>query len=159
MEGHKTHWRASAVALFLPGLIIAAGYGLLYFGLSASGRGGGVLARISLIVLLVGVPLILAHAGLRLSTISLVLKGAHLEAHPGIPAGDPVQVAYRDIRAVSVKRGLSGRLTGAGSLVISTARKKPVVLSGLQDPDSALASVRERVAGSVREAKAAAETV
>ena len=37
-------WRASALALFLPGLVVAGGYAALWFYLHATGRGDGVLA-------------------------------------------------------------------------------------------------------------------
>ncbi|WP_290887643.1 hypothetical protein, partial [Hoeflea sp.] len=50
-------WRASALALFLPGLVVAGGYAGLWLFLHAAGRGEGALARVCLLVLVIGVPL------------------------------------------------------------------------------------------------------
>lgn len=137
-------WRASPLALLLPGLTVAFGYAGLWFYLGQTGRQDSNLARISLLVLVVGVPCLLAHAGLRLSTTRLTARGAHLEAHPGFPARDPLIVAYPAITGVSVKRGLSGWLTGAGSLIIERDVGPPVVVSGLSQAEAALAEVRAR---------------
>ena len=140
-------WRASALALFLPGLVVAGGYGVLWLYLHLDGRGEGPLARVCLLVLVIGVPCLLAYAGLRLSTTGLALRGAHLEAHPGFPARDPVSVAYAAVTGVSLKRGLSGWLTGAGSLVIERENAPPVVVAGLADPEGARADLSARLAG------------
>lgn len=137
-------WRASASALFLPGLVVALGYAGLWAFLTMSGRGEGALARVSLLILVLGVPLLLAHAGLRLSTTRLTLRGALLEAHPGFPARDPVTVSYRAITSVTVRRGLSGWITGAGSLVIARETGAPVIVAGLAKPDAVLADLSAR---------------
>jgi len=142
----RVFWRASAFALFLPGLVVAGGYAGLWLFLSATGRGEGALARVCLLVLVIGVPLILAYAGLRLSTLGLTLRGAHLEVHPGFPARDPVNVAYTAVTRLALRRGLSGWLTGAGSLVIERENGPPVVVAGLADPDSAIADLSGRLA-------------
>ncbi|MEP3439678.1 MAG: hypothetical protein ABJN75_23250 [Hoeflea sp.] len=137
-------WRASAPALFLPGLVVAGGYAALWFYLHATGRGDGVLARVCLVVLVIGVPCLLAYAGLRLATTRLTLRGAHLEAHPGFPARDPVIVAYPAVTGLVLRRGLSGWITGAGSLVIRRENDNPLVVSGLANPDAALAALSAR---------------
>ncbi len=137
-------WRASAPALFLPGLVVAGGYASLWLFLYAAGRGEGALARVCLLVLVIGVPLILAYAGLRLSTLGLTLRGAHLEAHQGFPARDPVVVAYPAMTGLALRRGLSGWLTGAGSLVIQRENGPPLVVAGLADPDGALSDLSAR---------------
>ena len=82
-EGHgHCVWKASALALFLPGLVVAAGYGAFLLALVLSGKGEGALARVCLLVLVIVVPLLLAHAGLRLSTTQLTLHPARLEGKP-----------------------------------------------------------------------------
>ena len=138
---HQSAWRASAVALFLPALVVAAGYGTLLFALVLGDRGNGPLARVCMIVLVIGVPLLLAYAGLRLSTTRLTLHAAHLEAHPGFPARDPVAIPYAAVSRASVRRGLSGWITGAGSLVIERENGLPVTVSGLSSPDAAIADL------------------
>lgn len=137
-------WRASAFALFLPGLVVAAGYGALWIALYLNGKGDGALARVSLMVLVIIVPLLFAYAGLRLSTTRLTLRGAHLEVHPGFPARDPVIVSYPAVTGLSLRYGLSGWITGAGSLVIEREHGVPVVVSGLTRPDAALADLSAR---------------
>lgn len=137
-------WRASPLALFLPALVIAAGYGALWIWLSVNGRGEGALARVCLVVLAIVVPSLLAYAGLRLSTMGLTLRGAHLEAHPGFPARDPVIMTYAGVAGLSLRRGLSGWITGAGSLVIERDNGAPLFISGLKSPDAALADLEAR---------------
>lgn len=141
---NRAVWRASPLALCLPGLVIAAGYGALWIWLSVNGRGEGALARVCLMVLVIVVPSLLAYAGLRLSTMRLTLRGAHLEAHPGFPARDPVILTYAGVTGLSLRRGLSGWITGAGSLVIERDSGPPVVISGLKNPDAALADLAAR---------------
>lgn len=143
-EPRRAEWRASAMALFLPGLVVAIGYAALWIILFVNGRGDGALARVCLLVLVIVVPLLFAYAGLRLSTIRLMLRGAHLEAHPGFPARDPIVVNYPAIAGLSLRRGLSGWITGAGSLVIERESGPPVIVSGLSNPDAALADLSNR---------------
>jgi len=144
-EGHgHCVWKASALALFLPGLVVAAGYGAFLLALVLSGKGEGALARVCLLVLVIVVPLLLAHAGLRLSTTQLTLHPARLEAHPGFPARDPEVISYAAVTGLSLRRGLSGWITGAGSLVIERGAGVPVIVSGLSSPDAALASLTAR---------------
>lgn len=137
-------WRASALALFLPGVVVAAGYGALWIALYLNGRAEGALARVCLVVLVIIVPLLFAYAGLRLSTTRLTLRAAHLEVHPGFPARDPVIVTYPSVNGLSLRYGLSGWITGAGSLVIEREHGGPVVVSGLNRPDAALADLSAR---------------
>lgn len=138
---HQVIWKASPLALFLPGLVVAAGYGALLLALFFSGKGEGALARVCLLVLVIVVPLLFAHAGLRLSTTRLTLHAARLEAHPGFPARDPEIIPYAAVTGVSLRRGLSGWITGAGSLVIERDNGMPVVVSGLSNPDAAMAGL------------------
>lgn len=140
-------WRASPLALFLPGLVVAAGYAALWLTLYLNGRDGGALARVCLLVLVVIVPFLFAYAGLRLSTTSLTLGGADLEAHPGFPARDPVIVSYPAVTGLALRRGLSGWITGAGSLTIERVDGAPVIVSGLAHPDAALAELSARRVG------------
>jgi len=95
-------------------------------------------------VLVIVVPLLLAHAGLRLSTTQLTLHAARLEAHPGFPARDPEVISYAEVTGSSLRRGLSGWITGAGSLVIERDTGVPVIVSGLSNPDAALAGLAAR---------------
>lgn len=134
-------WRASPLALFLPALVVATGYGALLVALVLLGRGEGPLARICVLVITIVVPLLLAYAGLRFSTTRMTLRPAHLEVHPGFPARDPVLIAYPAITRVALRRGLSGWITGAGSLVIERDDGAPVIVSGLSGPDAALSEL------------------
>jgi hypothetical protein len=117
------------MALFLPGLVVAIGYAALWIILFVNGRGDGALARVCLLVLVIVVPLLFAYAGLRLSTTRLMLRGAHLEAHPGFPARDPIVVNYPAVAGLTLRRGLSGWITGAGSLVIERENGPAVIVS------------------------------
>ena len=137
-EGLQRHeFRAGAVALFLPGLIISAGYGLVYVYLHVTGQAGGHLARLVFAVLMIACPVILTWAGLRLATIRLHFGANGLEAHPGFPARDPVLLPYLDLDGVSIRRDLSNRLTGTGTLVLRPSSGKAIIMDALKDAEGA----------------------
>ena len=130
-------FRARALALFLPGLVISAGYGLVYGYLHMVERADGHLARLVFAVLMIACPLILTWAGLRLATIRLQLGTNGLEAHPGFPARDPIALAYRDLDGVSIRRDMSSRLTGTGTLVLQPSSGKAIIIEALGDAEGA----------------------
>lgn len=132
---------AARLALLLPGLVIFAGYGLVYLTLHLTGQEGGHLARLVFVVLLIGCPLILTWAGLRLATIRIELGANSVTAHPGFPARDPVVIAYRDLDKVRVRKGLSGRLTGASTLILTEKSGRQVRVEGIAAADEAASAL------------------
>ncbi|MBZ0216349.1 MAG: hypothetical protein K8F25_07350, partial [Fimbriimonadaceae bacterium] len=56
----RAHW-----SLFLPSVVVALIYGLAWLMLAMVGQGGGGLAKIMFLVLVIAPPVLLAHAFLR----------------------------------------------------------------------------------------------
>ena len=137
--------RLSRLSLFLPTLVIAAGYGAVWLWLQASGQGTSALARLCLAVLLVGVPLLAAHAALRLATFSLKVMVHAVHLQQGFPSAGSAEIPWSAIRALEVRRGFGGWLTGAGTLVFHLTTGDRLAARGLRHPQEARAMV-ERAA-------------
>ncbi len=133
---HRARWQ-----LFLPTLVITALYAAAWLYLAQTGRSGGGLAKLVLLVIAVGVPLLTAHAFLRHQTIRVQARGDALRYHPGWPRDLPVDLPYALIERIWVKRGIAGRLFGGGTLVIELTTGARVAIADLSDPDAALAGI------------------
>ena len=143
--GKKTfrpHWQ-----LFVPTMIILAGYGLSLLYLWATGRSGSGLFRLFAIVAAVGVPLLAAHAFLRYETVRVRLGKQRILFHPGWPRRNAREIPAELVSSVKVKRGLAGRLFGGGTLVIETTTGGRIAVADLRMPDM-LAEEIERMRGS-----------
>lgn len=126
------HWH-----IFVPTLVIAILYlggwiGLFFMHGSHSG-----LSRLFIIVLAVGVPLLLAHAFIRYQTIFLEIYDDHFLVHTGWPRAEAITLPFQVVRGVSVRRGLSGRIFGGGSLFIELISSDLVVLADVRSPELA----------------------
>ena len=137
--GYGVHW-----AVFLPTGVIACLYGVLWlwFG-DVEGTSGGM-ARAALLVLAVGVPLLIVHAGLRFANGRLELGSKELIARPGWPVRRERHVAYAHIADVKLRRGLIGRALDVGSLVITDRNGDHTVMPDLADPQSVLQALQSR---------------
>ncbi len=126
------HWH-----LFIPTVVIAVMYSLAWVALALLGRMDTAVARMFVVVMAVGVPLLAVHAFLRFQTIRLQISDAHILCHPGWPKDMPIELAPELITQVVVKRGLSGRLFGGGTVVLHLSTGSNVVIADLGDPDKA----------------------
>ena len=134
----RPHWH-----IYLPTAVIALLYAFGWLLLVAIGRIDTGLARLFVVVLAVGVPLLLAHAFLRYQTIRIeVLEGA-IRFHRGWPAEGPVVMPCSMIRAVRVRRGLSGRLFGGGTVALDLITGDRTAIADMRDPDGACAAIED----------------
>lgn len=110
---YKAHWQ-----IFVPTFIICflyvAGWVILYL----LGESGDSLARLFIVVLAVGVPILFAYAFLRYQTISIEIFEKHLRYHTGWPKADPVVIPCAQIKKVNYTRGILGRLFGGGTVIL-----------------------------------------
>lgn len=136
-------FRGDLRALFVPTMVVALGYLCMWFFLYVTGNGSGAMARLSIAVLALGVPVLIAHAGLRYVTISIVVGPDHIVAHRGFPIRDEVEISYRAIREVRVRRGISGSLTGAGTILIDRVGGKITVVPDIANPRGARKAILE----------------
>lgn len=131
----------SLLSLFLPAAVIACGYGAVLGWLWLNGAGGGAVARLALGVLFVGVPLVIVHAALRAFTIGLKPLPHALRVSTGFPRTDAREVPYPLIERIAVLKGIGGRITGAGTLVLHLAGGLRISVCDLKHPEAARAAV------------------
>ncbi len=110
---YKAHWQ-----IFVPTFIICflyvVGWVILFF----LGRSGDNLARLFIVVLAIGVPILFAYAFLRYQTISIEVFEKYLRYRRGWPKVDPVVIPYALIKKVDFSRGHLGGLFGGGAVTL-----------------------------------------
>jgi hypothetical protein len=131
--------------LFLPTAAIAILYAAVWLYLYASGRADFALARLVVIVMAIGVPLLAAHAFLRYETIRLQVLPKAVRYHPGWPRDLPTDMPFELIEQVRVKHGLSGLIFGGGTLIMDLTTGDRVAVADLSDPEGAKAQIEKRL--------------
>ena len=132
-QDFRSHWK-----LFLPTLVIFISYVLSLLYLWATGRSDSGLFRLAALVAGVGVPLLAAHAFLRYETVRLRIYRNVVKVHPGWPKNRALEIPHELITDMAIKRGLSGRLMGGGTLIISTSVGTKMAVPDLKEPDRIL---------------------
>lgn len=157
MEQEPKHdFRASLLGLFLPTIIIALGYGIVWLVQYFDGRDTGALARLSMFVLLLAVPLLGAYGLLRYITTSVKLYEVSAQIHAGFPSRDPVDIPYRFIEYVHIRYGLLGYLTKSATLIIGLTAKKSVEVRNVYQPEAVKRAIELEIA---RSAKKSLDTI
>lgn len=134
------HWD-----IFAPSVIILFTYTFSWTLLAVAGKSDTNLSRLFIIVMAVGVPMLAAHAFLRYQTIRLQVNKDSILCHPGWPKDLPVEVPLAMIEQVVVKRGLSGRLFGGGTLVVHLMGENTVVVADLAEPEEAREAILDAI--------------
>ncbi len=129
----RSHWQ-----IFVPTMIIVAGYGAGLGYLWLTDESDSALFRLFAIILAVGTPLLATHAFLRYQTVRLRIKPHRLLYHPGWPKDTPVEIPNELIARLYVKYGLGGGLLRSGTLVIETVAGGRVAIADLREPEKAV---------------------
>lgn len=137
----SAHWH-----LFVPTIVIAVLYTSAWLILAILGHSDAAIARLFVVVMAVGVPLLAVHAFLRFETIRLQINEGKIQLHTGWPRELPIEVSAEMIREVQVKRGLSGSVFGGGTLVLDVIPDSRIVVADLGEPDEAAAAIEALVA-------------
>lgn len=128
----SAHWH-----IFAPTIVILVSYSFCWFLLALAGKSDTGLARLFIIVMSVFVPLLAAHAFLRFQTIRLQINNDRLVCHSGWPKDLAVEVPFAMVENIVVKRGMSGRLLGGGTLILNLTAEQKVVIADLAEPELA----------------------
>lgn len=136
------HWH-----VFVPSLIIATLYGLIWYGLIWTGKADFGFARFFIVIMAVLVPLLFAWAFLRFQTIRLQLGAEVISFHGGWPQDQPETITLSEVLEIHTHSGFLSRWFGGGDLVI-VCRDHTQIVPGLADPDHAAEAIREAVADS-----------
>ena len=134
----SAHWH-----IFAPTIIILVSYSFSWLLLALADMSDSNLARLFIVVMSVFVPLLAAHAFLRYQTIRLQVNDECLFCHPGWPKDLPIEVPISMVEKVVVKRGLSGRLFGGGTIVLHLVAENKVVIADLAEPEEAQKAIIE----------------
>lgn len=128
----SAHWH-----IFAPTIIILIAYSFSWLLLAMADMSDSNLARLFIVVMAVFVPLLAAHAFLRYQTIRVQVNDDCLFCHPGWPKDLPIEVPISMVKSVTVKRGLSGRLFGGGTLVLQLVAENKIIIADLAEPEKA----------------------
>jgi membrane protein YdbS with pleckstrin-like domain len=134
------HWH-----IFAPTILIFIGYSVSWYLLLSFEMSGTHLGRLFIIVMSVFVPLLAAHAFLRFQTIRLQINPHGVVCHPGWPKDLPIEVPFAMIEDVAIKRGISGRMLGGGSLILTLPSERKLVISDLSKPEEAKKLISEAI--------------
>ena len=134
---------ASWLALSIPMIVVAVGYGAMLVWLAFTGQSGTSLARICRLALTFGVPVLAGHALLRMATIRVRPKKNAVSVHAGFPRSRAIEVPYGLIEEVSARRGPLGRLVSSGTLVLTLVDGGRLSVSDLADPSRVAQAVRD----------------
>lgn len=129
---HVAHWH-----IFAPTCAIALLYSVAWIVLALLGKSDTGLARLFIVVMAVGVPLLAAHAFIRYQTIRLQISKDGVLCHPGWPKELPINIPLQMISSVRIRRGLSDRLFGGGTVIIELVTGGQIAIADLSDPEDA----------------------
>lgn len=139
-DSYRAGWQ-----VFIPTVAIAVLYSVAWLYLYHEGEQNGSLARLLLIVLAVGVPLVAAHAFLRHQTIRIQVMSKGIRYHPGWPRDLPVDLPFDLVERIRVKRSLVSWLVDSGTLVIDLTTGERVAIADLHQPDVIRAAVEAAI--------------
>lgn len=125
-ETFSAHW-----SLFAPSILIIGFYALLWWVLDDRINSHG-LARLSLVVVLIGGPFLFVHALLRFHMNRVELGTHDCVIRRLFDAGDGIPIAYEVIRSVRFSRGLLPLPGEAGSLMITLFSGQSFVISDIE---------------------------
>ena len=111
----RTHW-----LVFGPSVVVAILYLVPLLILGVSGQGSGPIARICLLVVTVGVPILLIFAFLRYSTARIWRLPDGIRIEPGWPGFNTQDLRTASILSVEARTGLFGRRWGTGQIEVMT---------------------------------------
>lgn len=132
LHQYKAHWH-----IFVPTMVICGLYLAGWIALYAMGKSGGGLARLFIVVLAIGVPLLFAHAFLRYQTIAIDIFDTHVRYHTGWPKSEPVVVPLTMISTADYTRGMSGRMFGGGTVVLKLIAGEAIGIADIAAPSEA----------------------
>lgn len=136
---------AAGRTIFLPAIIVAVLYGGLWVVMMLQGRGDTALARMLLLVVLLGVPLLFARAWLRYASFGLRLTGSGIEYRQGWPRPPWEQLSFEDLSRIDVVYGPLGRFAGGVALVLICRDGRRLRLADIADPEEAASQIRRRL--------------
>lgn len=126
---HGAHW-----TVFLPTVVVFLLYGGVWLVLICVGKGNTALAKISLLVILIVVPVLAIHAYLRLVSLGLMFGRDFIVYRQGWLRPRWKRLRIEDLSHASVVQGPVARWFGGGGVILSKTDGSDVCLYDLADP-------------------------
>ena len=133
---YKAHWQIFAPT-FIIFILYVAGWIILYL----LGGSGDRLARLFIVVLAVGVPILFAYAFLRYQTVSIEIFDKYLRYHKGWPKADPAVISYTSIKKADLTQGLSGRMFGGGTVTLQLETGAVIGIADVKKSNEAVENI------------------
>ncbi len=121
-------------SVFLPALVIAVLYGGIWLFIVALGKGDGALARLMVLICVIGVPAVFLHAFLRFMSTSADLTERTLVINRGWPRRRTVTLDLRDVVDVQTRQTVLGRVLGVGTLIVRNSKGSRYRINDLAAP-------------------------
>lgn len=128
---YGAHW-----TIFLPSLAVFLLYGGAWLALAAAGKGNTALAKISLLVILIIVPVLAVRACLRFMSLGLMIGQDSILYRQGWLRPRWRRVRANELSHVSAIRSPVGRMLGGGSVTFSRTDGSTIHLYDLADPEA-----------------------
>ena len=135
-----THW-----TIYLPALVVALTWGVVYFWAGWHEPPLMVVARIALIIEGVVVPLLLLHAFMRARVLRAAVGEGALQAVWGFPMRRRLELALVDIGVAQVRRAAMQRWFGGGALAIITRQGARHLIADLAEPEEVAAAINNAI--------------
>lgn len=131
--------------IFIPTFVILVVYSLAWLYLAITGQSDGALARLFIVVVAMGVPLLAVHAFLRHQTIRLQINDDHLLCNSGWPNDRATKVPFDLIEDLEIKRGLYGLFFQEGTIIIHLKTHNRIAIADLREPGKVKAHVEKAI--------------
>jgi uncharacterized membrane protein YdbT with pleckstrin-like domain len=126
----KAHW-----SVFVPTIAITVLFGAAWGWLVVAGSGAGTLARVSISVLVFGVPITATLAALRYHGVRVRVGKRTVVLNRGWPHRRLSRLRLADMAAVDVRRDVLGRCVDAGTVVFVMRDGSRHSVSDIAQPD------------------------
>lgn len=134
------HW-----TIFLPSLVVAASWGLVYVWAVSRVPPLPAIAAIALVIEAAVVPLLLLHAFLRARVLSAEVDPGEVRLVSGFPFRRRLVLPLADITLAQVRRSIAQRKFGGGALALVTREGRRHLVADLAGADALAAAINEAI--------------
>lgn len=138
----RAHW-----SLFVPSVLVALLYGVVWLALDLTGLTGGALSKLIFLTLIFAPPVLLAYAFLRYYSTGVALTENCILVAQGWPHHLGQEIALSDVDAIEARVSTIGRLFGAGGVVIEVTDGHAIEVVDLARPQAFVDAVSRKLMG------------
>lgn len=136
----RAHW-----SLFVPAIVIAVLYGLVWLAMELGGRGDGALAKLVFIVFIVAPPLLFVFAFLRYFSTGVGVTESGVLVARGWPHREGEVIPLDDIVAVDAQQSWVSRRLGSGTVRLLLRDGELIRVQDIADPQVIAGAIEARI--------------